>query len=278
MARHRTFLRSMRLSLQYSMFQTWFQNWFLICAGILPVVEMAAAEPIVEKGERAEVNWSDLEVRYFGEATPEQQERESFKGTERRAWQDGMAAIEETLQLLGKGRIGMHVSAPRGSASVGSARATSRSTTYFGDGKVRVYLQSPLQQVVVAALGEVSFSEAKPLANTTSVEGAYTGVVIQLGKKMAPMAVYKIFDESGERLFSLEDMSESGFRQSLMGRWFRRAGSAEIVAHVGDNPLIIKGKPSDSDNKIIIERSAWDATGRQAGFLLASGRAIISTP
>ena len=167
------------------------------------------AEQVIEKGERAEVNWSSLEVRYYGEAAPAEEEKDSFKSTERRAWQDGIAAIDETLKLLSTGRIGMHVSAPRGAATLGGSRTTSRSTTYFGDGKVRVYLQTPLQQVVNSALGEVSFRQADAAAIQKA--DAYTGVIIQLTQKVSPMAVYKLTDVAGEKLFGLEDMTEAGF-------------------------------------------------------------------
>ena len=250
----------------------------LIFLGPLILASSSYADAITEKGERAEVNWSALEVRYFGEAAPGDDDKDSFKGTERRAWQDGISAIEETLTLLSDGRIGMHVSAPKGAATSGGSGATSRSTTYFGDGKVRVYLQSPLQKIVVAALGEVAFREKSELAALKPATASYSGVVIQLEQKLAPLAVYKLTDPSGQKLFGIEDMTEEGFRSSLMGRWVRRAGDQEIAAYAGDKPLIIKAKIGESRNQIIVDPDTWKSIGQEAAYLMASGNVLIAVP
>jgi hypothetical protein len=244
-----------------------------LAAGAL--APLAAAQPVIEKSDRLEVNWSTLRVRFFGEA---KEGSDGLKGAEKKAWHDGIAYGSEAVRNLniqtfeGLSPNPEKLSDDAKGAARQIAQSTfSYSTTYFGDGTVRVILESMLPKALETSAIHFRQKEAAEAPMTQ-----YTGLILHADQALKPKAMYQVVDESGAVLFDVKDMAQEAFRKNLMGRWFKRPGKSELADVVGKSPLTVDAQVKDG--RFVVARGDWDKAIEGHRSLLVNGTVAIALP
>lgn len=216
---------------------------------------------VIEKNDRFEIDYSAQRVRYYGEAVVQQADGDAaMKAAERRARLEGLEYFASSSAKV----------LPFKAEGV-KDNTTSFVTNYYGDGSVRVYLETSLTSV---APKDISFAQ-KGLADASAVPTS--GIVFAVDKKAKPAAVYQVVDESGAVLFEARDMAEAAFRERLMGKWLERPGEKDLAAAVGAHPTRIALK-AISPGKFQAARSEWEALIKEGRPHLVNGRVALVLP
>ncbi len=239
--------------------------------------QSALAAALIEKNDRLEINWSTQKFRFYGEATIGVGQ-DSYKDAEKQAWRDGMSYVSDAVRSLNllineaEGVSADRLAEDAKTAAKQVAQTTySHSTTYFGDGGVRVLLENQLPRALDSSAIKFRRQEAvEPILNQ------YTGIIFKLSASMKPAPAYQIVDEEGKVLFDVKDMAAVSYRKNLMGRWFKRATQDEILEAVGKGPIEVPAKPVGG--KIVVSRNDWEnLVGGHQG-LLVSGLIALTQP
>ncbi len=249
-------------------------NLRLMLAG-LNLAGAAHAAPVIESNARLEINWSTLRMRYYGEAVSGS---EDLKSAEKKAWRDGLNYANDVVRNLNIAANEPFSSNPEKLAEDAkiashqvSVGTSSFSTTYFADGTVRVYLESPLPKALESSL--IHFRQ-KEAPEPTMTE--HTGIVLAPDQAVKPRPNYQITDEDGKILFDVRDMAQASYNRRLMGRWYRKPNSSELTDAVGKNPLNIPVRVTDG--KFLVQREIWEKAIEGHKSLLVSGIIAIALP
>ncbi len=232
---------------------------------------------LIEKSDRMEINWSTQKFRFYGEAEIALGQ-DSYKDAEKQAWRDGMNYVSEAVRNLNvlvnetEGVSPDRLSEDAKAAAKQVSQTTySFSTTYFGDGGVRVLLENQLPRALNSSAIKFRRREAvEPILNQ------FTGVLFKLSSSMKPVAIYQVVDEEGNVLFDVKDMAAESYKKNLMGRWFKKATRDEIAEAVGKGPIEIVGKPKG--NKIVVSKNDWEKMVDGHQGLLVSGLIALTQP
>jgi hypothetical protein len=234
---------------------------------------------LVEHHDRMEINWSSHKIRFFGESGPHENMLKGVDGAEKRAWADGLSYIESSIHDYGVSVFESlstnmeKVSAEAGAAAKSITKSVySYNTLYFGDGTVRVYLESALPKALTTSL--IRFRQ-KEAASTQLMQR--TGLVIRLDSRVQPRPRYRVVDETGMPLFDAKDMSEEGFSRNLMGRWYEAPADAESAEFVGKSPLEISATV-DPKGQFVVPRQAWNDALEGHKALLVNGLIAVVMP
>lgn len=250
-----------------------------LCALAIFVSSQAAfAAPVIEIYDRLEVNWTTLRIRFYGHAASSDSYG-AYKNAEKKAWQDGLAYLQEAIRQLNNHNQIDHATsdnmAPnqlKNLINLAVKSTSSYSTTYFADGSVKVILENQLPKMF-ETIG-IRFRQKEPSAFTSL---QYTGIGIRLSRAIRPSAQFKVLDENGGLLFEVQDMAEEAYRRNLMGRWLKRPATAEIQEIIGNNPAMIDAKAL-ADGKIQVEKEAWDSLLEGHRTLLVNGIIALIQP
>lgn len=237
------------------------------------------AAPVIETTDRLEINWSTLRIRFYGEAKMGMDlTGEGYQGLEKRAWRDGVTYAGDAVRNL---NIAANAGASGSQDKISddakqAAKAFTQSiysvsTTYYGDGTVRVLLESTLPKALGPAGIRFRQREASDPAMTQ-----YTGLLLKLDRSMRPKAVFQVVDESGAVVHDVHDMAQEAFGRNLMARWFRNPTAAEIAEVVGSSPLQLNARVENEH--LVVERSAWDQAIEGHRSLLVNGAVAIAIP
>jgi hypothetical protein len=243
---------------------------------------VALGAPVTETQGRVEINWSNLRLRFYGEsamAPGDGAGDDAQHSPEKRAWVDGLAQIGDVVRDLhtdangafqsNKDQLAQDAGA---AARQASSAVTSYNTTYYGNGAVRVHLETSLPRALASS--SIRFRQKEAAAPQMT---QYTGVIVALDKSIKPRATYQIVDETGEVLFDVHDMAEGGYRKNLMGRWFRKPQPAELGEAVGKHPLKLDARAND-DGRLVVARADWDAATDGHRALLVNGQVALALP
>jgi len=225
----------------------------------------AKAGHYIEQRDRMAINWSTLQVSFYGEGKPTPN-AEVYNDAERSAWKDGIRYIMEAV------RPHQLVKAEGASATSEKMSQSTRSlnTVFYASGAVRVYLEGP----ITAALGDApadAFAAAAAESQTRN-----TGLVIELSGKMAPAPLYTVKDEDDKAVFSTKDVSAQAFQKNLMGRWFRRGGD-EHLKFAGENPVKVTAT-ADASGVMRVDAKAWKEALAGNEALLSGAKVSIVVP
>jgi hypothetical protein len=257
----------------------------LRCSMVVAALAIGAvpsrAAPILETDGRMEINWSQLRLRFYGEAqiSVTSSDDEALRNAERKAWQDGISfvsgAVREIFPRFNRDLEPDPAQLEQDAQAAAKAAVTSMtsvSTTYFADGSVRVLLDTPLGRTLVSP--KQRFRQKVAVAPGSM---HFTGVVIRLDRPVAPRARYRIVDEQDQTVFEASDMAEDAFRKGLMGRWYRKPGPAEIQDSVGRNPAALDVHVV-ADDVWRVSRAAWEQVLDGHRALLVNGMIAIALP
>jgi Skp family chaperone for outer membrane proteins len=249
-------------------------SWFLFFDSSS---SMAAA--LVEKVGRIEVDWTNQVVKLFGEALPKDA-AESLSETERKARQEGLAALREEVEGFYKNHYPDENSdqlarQAKDAAQLAVRRSYSTNTNYYPDGRVKVSLEVPLSPTL--ARSNLNFREAINEENGDN-EATFTGLVLRLNQAMAPRASFKVVNESGSVLYSESSLLAEAYKKQLMGRWVhQKATQNEIRRFAGLKPMELDGKVVDSST-IQVSSADWAKLGKKQPLMLARSSVLILVP
>lgn len=235
----------------------------------------AHSAPVTETRGRLEVNWATLRVRFYGEVQPD---ADGLKTAEKRAWQDGLNYAMDAVRDLNVSANEPLVTDPerlaedaREAARQVASSTYSYNTTYFGNGSVRVHLESSLPKALDTT--SLRFRQREALEPTMLQR---TGLVLEADQAAKPRPTYQVVDEAGNVLFDVKDMAANGYRKNLMGRWYRRPTASELKDAVGTNPLRLKAKVVGE--RFVVNREEWDNATNGHQSLLVNGLLAIALP
>jgi hypothetical protein len=231
--------------------------WF---AAVFIVAESALAEPLIEKVENFEIDWSNLTVRYTGSAHLNEAEKpETLRDIELLARRAGAnTAYASARSVLSKKVYEVDPERVRQDAIAAADElvkaASSTQTRYFADGTVQVGFEAPLGPSLAAFARTAS---NKGLAAEWE-QPKNTGIVFEIDGKAQPMANYRILNSAGASLFASGDLAPEVYASGLMGRWFLNARDHELKRIVGDDPAVVK-LTHGSPGTFIVDEDAWRA-------------------
>jgi hypothetical protein len=195
----------------------------------------AFAAPYVERDGRYEINWSTGKVRFYGVAKPEADDGD-FRSAEQRAWANGLKAAEKNIPVLLSGRLGKVSQTSPDKLSKLAASTTSVSTTYFGDQRVKVLLESPVHKItpqLTLASPNGAATATVPVSESGRESGSESYVVVRLPKSAKPVAFVQILDDAGREMLSPGDVAKAANDGAGLSRWYRR----EIAADAFDKSI-----------------------------------------
>jgi hypothetical protein len=170
---------------------------------------------IVERIGRFEIDWTAGKVQYYGTALIKSDNQENWRPTEQQAWSDGLKYIEQKFPELMKDTF-----KDQRAAGLNVLSSTSSvSTIYFGDRRIKVVLETPLNAIVSSLAksdGDVQADLVKnlPKAGSGSLEVVVKGT-------MRPSSILDIVDESGQTLMSSQVMKSGLAVTGAVNRWQR---------------------------------------------------------
>ncbi len=227
-----------------------------------------------------EWSWSAMKIRFVGKAWPQTPE-EGFAAVEKRAFAAGLEGMVQDMQrqypdYLKSAQI-QEASSPQ--SAVQAAKRVSRGayvqhTEYFGDGSVRLSMESHLPS---AFIGLFSFSIEKA-GSTKGI--APTGVALRSAVYIPPMPVYEVVDEGGQVLFGVKQVAKDAYQKNLMGRWLTKSASGNIEGlfrAVGAKSISIEIQ-AVTGNKLQVNGAKWREALGQSQALLENAKIAVVTP
>ncbi len=251
---------------------------FLMSLLVAVFAGSAFAGQVVDATDRMEINWSTLKIRFYGEAVLNDSDSDAYKSAERKAWHDGLTYASEAVRNLNVSVNEGLVASPdkltedaRKAAKQVSTSTSSYNTTYFGDGHVRVHLESTLPKALETS--GIRFRQKDPSEPAMT---QFTGIVLKADKATKPKPIYQVVDESGAVVFDVKDMAEEAYRKNLMGRWFKRPTAGELGEAAGKNPVQLEAEVQDG--RFVVSRASWDKALEGHRSLLVNGLVVIALP
>lgn len=265
--------------------------------GLLPALGLALwsapglaaePEPLVEKLDHGEINWSSKTVIATGSGAPNTKLPNVAAirlNAERAAKIDAYRNILEALKGL---RI---TTGQLGGAALGDAQVRTQvegviqgcktvDTRYYSDGGVDVVVRCPLDGGIATILAPAKQKKAV----STQGEARYTGLVIDaVGTKMAPALAPRVVDTNGKELYVQEMASPGALRQHGAVGWARSLEAAMSDPRIGKNPLVLRASGGEGDGAgragaevIIGAEDAARLEGQNLTFL-TEAKVVIAT-
>lgn len=222
-------------------------KFFVSLVVLASSLESSFAANLIERDGRYEVNWTTGKVRFYGVGKLAAGD-DSYRAAEQRAWSDGLRAAELDLPKIMAGRLGGvdQTSADRLTKLSGST--SSVNTTYFGDERVKVLLETPMQKLAAQLAGSTAQVNAPQAATAEPV-------VIQLPKGSKPTAFVKVIDEQGKELVSPKQLASSAQNGSPMAKWFKSKVDSDSSVNPSNSKVI--SAASTERGVIRVQASEW---------------------
>ena len=226
----------------------------------------ASSAPLIERSGRFEVNWSTGKVRFYGTSMVSDRTGDSWRSAEQRAWSDGLSYLQSTpiKSMCGHTPKGLQASKvlsnPLGLVS-------SVNTTYYGDSRIRVTLESQLDDLFRQ-------NNATNSGRNLSPAGERVGLIIKLSNKSGPLAAFSVVDETGQALVSCEDIANGTSNGTALNRWFKSSiGSGDLKGSQNDTPKITADNSAFGVLKV--KKSEWRPEFQAA---IERGHAVLVVP
>jgi hypothetical protein len=246
-------------------------------------VSAADDDPVVEKLQHGEVNWTKKTVIATGSGAPDLKQPNVAAvrlNAERAAQINAYRNVLETLKgvkitagvLGGQNLSDVQVKTQVQGVIQGCKTVDTR---YYSDGGVDVVIKCPLDGGLSTVLAPVK--DPKPIAEKG--EKKHTGLIIDAtGLKLQPAIAPRILDDGGAEVYSREMVQPTVLRQNGAAVYTKTLDAAKRDARAGQNPLILKATSVGSTaSDVVISKD--DVTKLQAEnlFFLAEARVVIAT-
>lgn len=197
---------------------------------ILGLTGQAFAANLIERDGRYEINWTTGKVRFYGVGKTADGD-DSFRAAEQRAWADGLKTAEAQIPTVLSTRLGAVEKKPLEKLSKLSAATVSVSTTYFGDNRVKVLLEAPIQKITPQLVNSSELGNAAAEPNDS-------GLVIKLPKGTKPSAFVRVLDEHGREMVSSKDVIASAHAGAPLAKWFKNNADSGNGGPSAEAPVI----------------------------------------
>ncbi len=228
----------------------------------------AFSAPVIQKTDRAELNWTTMKIRFYGEG---QLSKQTFAVSEKGAIQDGLNYIFKELPAIRKENF--KIAKVDGDHQQAALELTKRTypiqTNVSADGVLTVELESSL----VTALKPL-VEHNQQVEDSSEAGPKHTGIVIKIKGDFIPKPVYKLVDEEGDLLYSHKDVSEAAFEKNLMGRYVKGYSKHEIRSILGRETLEIDASV-DSDGNLKVNNAVWDEVLRADAPLVRDAKILL---
>ncbi len=232
------------------------------------ICTQAYSAPVIQKTDRAELNWTTMKIRFYGEG---ELSRQAFADIEKGAIQEGLDYIFKQLPEIRKENF--KISKLDGDHQQAALELTKRTypiqTNVTADGVLTVELESSL----VTALKPL-VEHNQEVEPSSDVGPKHTGIVIKIKGDFNPKPVYKLVDEEGDLLYSHKDVSEAAFEKNLMGRYIKGYSKQEIRSISGREPLEVDASV-DGDGNLKVNNAVWDEVLRTDASLVRSAKILL---
>lgn len=243
----------------------------------------AEDEPVIQKLEHGEVNWTRKTILATGTAPPEGKGAANVASArlaaERTAQKDAAGKILDALKSvkLGGDRTGAdRLSDPdvRLQAEGVVELCKNVDTRYYADGGVDVVLRCPLDGPLSIVLAPAKLQ--KPMADKG--ERKHTALIVDAsGLKVHPALSPRLLDEDGGVLYGAEVIQPAALRQHGVAAYARSVEAAKHDPRAGATPLVVKASslgPGGTD-LVIPKTEAAKWQGESLGFF-ADGKVLIA--
>jgi hypothetical protein len=243
----------------------------------------AEEEPVVEKLQHGEVNWTKKTVIATGSGAPDLKQPNVAAvrlNAERAAQLSAYRNVLETLKgvkitATTTGESGLADAQIRTQVQGIIAGCKTVDTRYYSDGGVDVVIRCPLDGGLSTTIAPVK--EKKTVSEKG--EKKHTGLIIDaVGLKATPAISPRVLDDSGNELYVREMVAPTVLRQNGAVAYTRSVDTAKRDARVGNNPLVIKASgigsvPSD----VVVPKDEAAKLAAENQYFLAEGRVVIAT-
>lgn len=147
----------------------------------------------------------------------------------------------------------------------------SYNTIYYGDGSVRVLLESSLPRAFFPE--ESAFSSKESYAG----DRIHRSIVLKIRGSFTPRPVFELVDEGGEILFSQSDIDKLQFVQNTLARWFYQNDQDSLKRYIDETT----SKEVDAEvrnGQLVIRRSDWQEMTDRHPKPLAGAKVAIVLP
>jgi hypothetical protein len=224
---------------------------------------IAFAEDYIERIGRIELNWANGRASYYGTAILDQKADTAWRGAEQRAWSEGLTYLKQNmLGALGE-RIGP--ADTKLEAQLGNlvSATTSKNTTFYGDGRIKVSLEVPVSIVEVK-------NAAAPATGVTETKVGGELVVRANGKAL-PTLYISVVDEAGASLVTAAEVASAATGRGFGARWFKRSMGGQKAQADSGKTQEIKARYATSGT-LVVARSDWTESMRD---LVLAGKTVV---
>lgn len=227
----------------------------------------AYAAALVEKSGRFEINWSTSKMRFYGTSILDPKQEDSWRSAEQKAWSDGITYLQQNAPDALSKRSGLS-SSEAAKLTNAIAATSSVNTTYFGDSRIKVSLESSIADLFKEVIA------SSPKGSVVSSPSSETALLVKVSNKATPTAVFAVVDETGVNLVSDRDMAATAVSSSSISRWYKSRPEALGSKELPENTPELKATAVRAG---VLQVAKADWKPEYAG-VLASGRAAIVVP
>lgn len=241
-------------------------NLQIAAVAIFSISSLAQGAALIERDGRFEWNWSTGNVRYYGTSLSDTSDGKTWRPAEQRAWSEGLTHGEKNLPQVIAQRIGSgDAQVPQKFSKLLSA-TRSVNTTYYGDNRIKVTLETP----IAAAVKQLSGGGRSEEMSAGSSPGGV--VVIKVPKTTNPSIAFSVIDETGKELVSAKQMIASIVGGSAAPRWFKTSANAPDVPAVSEKTSELK---ASSTSKGVLKVQSGDWRPEYASLVTTGHAAVV---
>lgn len=243
-----------------------------------------AADPLVERLDHAQINWTEGAVVATGSGAPKldldnvaQVRIAAERAAKLDAYRHVLEALEGvqvSVESTGKQRLAN----PRVKATVqGVLRGCKvQDTRYYSDGGVDVVLRCPFKGGLASAL--VPSGERTP--PPTSGEKKVTGLVVDAtGTAATPLLTPTVLDRAGKTVLGPKVLAEAALRTQGGVVYVSSLEEAKTHPRVGERPLVVSvGSVDARKGWTLTEEASAQLDGLDLGFLSEAAVVVVLDP
>lgn len=238
-----------------------------------------AAKDVVQKSDKAEVNFSKRTITVTGSGTfsnnaanAAQARLKATKAAKMDAQRNAIEALKG-VAITSKESVGSEL---KGNDTKAKVEGVLRNfevvdTKYFADGGVDVVIRVSLDGALAEALvGDDAGSSKVALA-----DNGFSGLILDAsGLKAEPAIAPRVVDDSGAELYSAAVLDKGKVGEHGAAAYVKSLDAAKAVKFLGDKPVVVKvSKLEGKTDFVVAQKDSKDILGK----FLAEGRVVVIT-
>jgi hypothetical protein len=253
-----------------------------VIVALLPIRAFAEGEPVIEKLQHGEVNWTDKTVIATGSGAPNLKlpnvaaiRLNAERAAELSAYKNILEALKGvriTAQVLGGDQLGKTEIRAQVEGIVRGCKKVD--TRYFSDYGVDVVVKCPLD----GALSQVLLPQPEQKAIDLKGDKTITGLIVDAtGLSLKPSLSPRIVAEDGSEIYSQGWVKSPALQKGGAVAYYSSVDHAKKGDRVGDQPLVVRAIGL-AENSGELRIAAADAAKLKASNLwfLTEGRVAVA--